>query len=265
MINLPHRLTLKFLSTFGHVGSDEKLMTEAAEVSAQFFKMGRVGSLVGELYEYNVSGTLNRAGYERFPLHEIDGAPSVQVDGKMDTGLLVDYLPKPLQGEVDSLVSGDPDCWDNLKKLCPYHQIRREFSDEHILIVEAKASFKTAVRRMSKTDKEDSYYSLLNKATASRLSHKVLFINGGEDSKNWVLNGRMASGIDGEIWTKLEEAGISLFYRESFCQDWVVSMTKEITEMKRDLADLKSRLREKSPTTTGNEVGVAEKDNNKNP
>ena len=61
-------------------------------------------------------------------------------------------------GEVDGLVWGNMDALKELKKLCPFNKPVTAFADEaneHILICEAKTSYKEAINKMTRKNPQD--------------------------------------------------------------------------------------------------------------
>lgn len=208
---------------------------EMIELIKHYFVNGNIGSGIGELYEYNISEMLKTSGYRRFPL-EVDGAPTVKFGGKnLFSGKQV--------GEVDSLVQGNAETWKQLIEMCSFNQLRKNESlSEHILVIEAKVSHNEAINKMMKHDEVDNMYWLLRNSNTT-LSHNVLFINGGEKSKEWVMNGG-SSNIRSEklVWDALASANVSLFYRASLSQEWVIDLTNRIEKLELNEIVLKERL-----------------------
>ena len=67
--------------------------------------------------------------------------------------------------------------------------------------------------------------------------HKVLFVNGGEDSKNWVMKGgEFPDASARNVWNALADSNVSIFYRESFSQEWVIQATQKLNELERKVA-----------------------------
>lgn len=124
--------------------------------------------------------------------------------------------------------------------LCPYHCSRLPASFEKgcfLLLVEAKVSAAELINRMtSKGQLEiDKKYWLLTASTEFGVEHKVVFLNGGEDTKQWIRSGG-ESVIASErlVWNYLRETGISVIYRESFSQQWVSDASKKIAVLEDD-------------------------------
>ncbi len=203
---------------------DEKTYKELIEIIKHYFGTGNVGSGIGELYEYNVSNVLKQCRYKGFPL-EIDGSSNVKFGGKN-----VFSIGKKI-GEIDALVCGYNDSWEELKMMCPYHIDRKpqdNIHKKHILAIEAKVSCSETITKMTKDNNINTSYWLFN-TTETELLHNVLFVNGGSKSKEWVINGG-SSNIFTEklLWDALKTNNISIFYRESFSNEWVIDLTTRV-------------------------------------
>ena len=132
--------------------------------------------------------------------------------------------------------------------LCPYHCSRLPASLEKgrfLLLVEAKVSAAELINRMTtKGQLEiDKKYWLLTASTELGVEHKVVFLNGGEDTKQWIRSGG-ESVIASErlVWNYLRETGISVIYRESFSQQWVSDASKKIAVLEEDREKDRSKL-----------------------
>ena len=205
---------------------------------SQFFSIGNIGSKVGELYEKNVSDTLSRSGYQRFPIIKLDGTLNVTLGSGKE---YFSEKPRNPYGEIDSMVCGDQQAFKQLRTLCPYCSIREPFHaadvQHHILVCEAKTSYKEAVRKMSTSKHEANKEYWIFEDTGFPYCHKVLFVNGGEDSKNWVMNGgKFPDASARNVWNALADSNVSIFYRESFSQEWVIQATQKLNELERKVA-----------------------------
>ena len=217
---------------------DEKKYKELIEIIKHYFGTGNVGSGIGELYEYNVSNVLKQCRYKGFPL-EIDGSSNVKFGGKN-----VFSIGKKI-GEIDALVCGYNDSWEELKMLCPYHIDRKpqhNIQTKHILAIEAKVSYSETITKMTKDNSINTSYWLFN-TTDSGILHNVLFVNGGSKSKEWVMNGGSSTIFTEKLlWNALKNNNISLFYRESFSNEWVIDLTTRVDCLEENEKTLINRL-----------------------
>lgn len=217
-------------------------------IITQFFASGRSGGQVGELFEKNIADTLTRSGYQRFPLSHLDGTPNLVLG--VGKELFGGDKPKYPTGEIDSLVNGNSDSLKRLMFLCPEHNVdpRLKEAEDHILICEAKSSSKEAIKSLSTSSHDVNLDHWLFKS-CSKLVHKVLFVNGGEDSKEWVLRGHQSTNrSDRNVWNALAAANASIFYRESFTQEWVIQMSTSLDETKVKLEATSKSLDETNVT-----------------
>ena len=82
--------------------------------------------------------------------------------------------------------------------------------------------------------------------------HKVLFLNGGQRSKNFILNGGNSTNTDeSEAWQELRKAKVSIFYKQSFTLEWTTDLSNAVEaqagEIKTLQAAVKRLLDEKKP------------------
>lgn len=197
-------------------------------IISQFFASGEVGGQVGELFKKNVADTLTRSGYSRFPLSRLDGTPNVALGVRNE--LLEGDEPNHPSIYIDSLVYGNSDSLKVMLTLCPVHTVdpRLKEAEDHILVCETKASSKEAIKSLSASSHDANLDHWLFEP-GCKLAHKVLFVNGGEDSKEWVLRGSQSTNrSDRNVWNALVAANVSIFYRESFTQEWVIQMSKSL-------------------------------------
>ena len=227
-------------------GAEEK--THQQLFITQFFRDGDIGAKIGSLFETTVSSTLLRAGFRPWPLQDLVGSLNINVGSQKKRFMIPDVdssLRSRKQGEIDCVVSGNPEAWKRLRELCPFSHARFAFeSDAALFLVEVKASspeFIEKIRMASKKSSKDDgyvvdedYWLLLDSSTS--FEHKVLFVNGGEASKNWVMNGgtKHSSTKTSErvAWDALAAKNVSLFYCESFSQEWVSDVSGNLIKLK---------------------------------
>ena len=139
------------------------------------------------------------------------------------------------QGEIDCVVCGDNEAWSRLLQLCPYSHPRYSMGSNavQLFLVEAKVSKSEFIERIKLKGVETytvdiNYWLLLEPSTI--FEHRVLFVNGGEDSKAWVMHGGdspMKSERDAwHVCAKREEC----LYCESFSQEWVSDVSGKLIQ-----------------------------------
>lgn len=88
---------------------------------------------------------------------------------------------------------------------------------------------------------DEDYWLLLESSTS--FEHKILFVNGGVESKNWVMNGGSSTELSERVaWMALEAKNVSLFYCESFSQEWVLDMSGNLMRLKTQNEEIKKEL-----------------------
>ncbi len=214
------------------VDTNFELSATMQSLVAAYFGDGKVGGVVGNLYESQVSKTLKNCGYERFPIKKIAGAPTVTIGGHSPfTPLHAD-----IKGEVDALVSGNREAFDALCKACPCNHIHPISSNNHILVCEAKVSSTEAINKMCDKGVVKSDYWIFENSGFHSVN--VLFVNGGEASKKWVRYGGNSSKASAKaVWDELDRCKVSIFYLESFSYEWVTDTTKALERLNEELKD----------------------------
>ena len=86
---------------------------------SQFFSIGNIGFKVGELYEKNVSDTLSRSGYQRFPIIKLDGTPNMILGGGKE---YFSEKPRNPYGEIDTMVCGDQQAFTGAMSLLQHQR-----------------------------------------------------------------------------------------------------------------------------------------------
>lgn len=217
-----------------------------------YFGSGKAGEVVGTLYERRVFNTLISCGYQRFPIKKIEGSPTVTLGGPSPFNKIPVTHTTPtapactqpdanLQGEVDALVCGNESAFKALCKACPYNHIHPISSNDHILVCEAKVSSTEAIKKMYKKGAVKSDYWIFDNSFP--ISFNVLFVNGGEESKEWVANGGNSSNASAKaVWDELNRCKVSIFYRESFSHEWVTDTSKALECLSQKVTELKDEL-----------------------
>ena len=201
---------------------DDPNKSQVLDLLNKHFKDWKVGEKKGSIYNGYIGQTLEDSGYHVYPLF-YSRDQSVK-----------NYNTKT--SEIDGLISGDNCSWSKLKILCYSHHDRSNnvTAVPHILAVEVMRSHEDLI-------KKGWPLSVSPGMTPCPNTHSVVFINGGPESKEWVLNGH-SSPIDSHktAWNQLKEANISVFYRESFHFEWVSWATKRLDQFD----DVKAQLAE---------------------
>jgi hypothetical protein len=200
----------------------------------QFFNDGEVGK-IGTLFEANISNTLLRAGFFPWPSKN-------RFHKKISE---IDPVNSRMHGEVDCIVSGDLSAWNKLSLLCPHGKIRLPNfrpNQAYLFLIEAKVSMNVLIKSLVKNSEKASNFAVssshnclideknwLLQPSLTQHEHKVVFVNGGEESKNWVVNGQNSLIFSEKlVWEKLAQNNVSVFYCESFSQEWVINVTKNL-------------------------------------
>ena len=209
----------------------------------QFFQNGEIGERIGSLFEATVSSTLMRSGFKPWPLHDLAvGNLSVNIGGQRKKRFqipdenIIDNPNNRKQGEIDCVVCGDNEAWSRLLQLCPYSHPRYSMGSNavQLFLVEAKVSKSEFIERIKLKGVETytvdiNYWLLLEPSTI--FEHRVLFVNGGEDSKAWVMHGGDSpKKSERDAWHALKERNVSLFYCESFSQEWVSDVSGKLIQ-----------------------------------
>ena len=153
------------------------------------------------------------------------------------------------QGEIDCVVCGDNEAWSRLLQLCPYSHPRHSMGSNAVklFLVEAKVSKSEFIERIKMKGTEtytvdNNYWLLLEPLTI--FEHKVLFVNGGEDSKAWVMHGGDSpKKSERDAWHALKERNVSLFYCESFSQEWVSDVSGKLIKLTTQNGELQVKVK----------------------
>jgi hypothetical protein len=87
--------------------------------------------------------------------------------------------------------------------------------------------FKDKGLKQNLNDDKPSLWWLLQ--TLPEPLHKVLFLNGGQRSKSFILNGGNSTNIDeSEAWHELRKAKVSIFYKQSFTLEWTTDLSNAV-------------------------------------
>ena len=154
-------------------------------------------------------------------------------------------------GELDALVQGSLSSVNTLMEMCPVHCINDDSllaaAPFKILAIEVKSSVATLLSKISEVEKaakkaadrkkqegedvegkqETLPYWLLQ--SLAEPLHKIVFINGGQRSKSFILRGGESSNDEErKVWHMLREAKVSLFYKQSFTQEWTTDLSNAV-------------------------------------
>ena len=214
-----------------------------------FFSDAKVTAVTGQFTEQIVSDVLVEAGFSSFPV-AYDVIPRVKME--LPNRLWTEQVDLIL-GELDALIQGPMSSVSSLIALCPVHCINDDSllapAPYKILAVEVKSSIatllskiseveKAAAKKSAKRQKQDGedevqgeqkplpYWLLQNVAEPL---HKIVFINGGQRSKNFILRGGESSNDEErKAWHMLREAKVSLFYKQSFTLEWTTDLSNAV-------------------------------------
>jgi hypothetical protein len=206
-----------------------------------FFSDSKVNAVTGDYTEQIVADVLVEAGFRSFPI-PLNPLPRVKFE--LPNQLWTESKGKIL-GELDALVIGPSSAVSALRILCPVHQINDDdllldAPENKIVAVEVKSTMVTLLTKLSdfdgdgmaiikpkpkKTPKtaqqtknqeteaesksaEKAPYWLMQAAPM----HKMVFLNGGQRSKNFILSGGNSTNKEErEAWHSLRKAKVSLF------------------------------------------------------
>jgi hypothetical protein len=212
-----------------------------------FFNDAKVTLVTGQFTEQIVSDVLVEAGFSSFPV-EYDVIPRVKME--LPNRLWTEQKDLIL-GELDALIQGPSSSVSTLITMCPVHCINDDSllapAPFKILAVEVKSSIATLLSKISEVEKaakksadrqkqdgEDVQgkhkplpYWLLQ--SVAEPLHKVVFVNGGQRSKNFILRGGESDNEEErKVWHMLREAKVSLFYKQSFTQEWTTDLSNAV-------------------------------------
>ena len=207
-----------------------------------FFRDGKVSATTGAFMEQIVADKLTDSGFVSFPI-PFNIIPRVKFELPVQ---LWTVQKDPILREADGVVSGNKYNFEKLKQSCPVHVVSGDaFTDktERVLIVEVKATAATLVQKVL-SFKDDDYWIFRSFGRSAGLLSKAIFVNGGEASKQFVLHGgdKSSNIEDRKVWNEIRKAGISLFYKESFTQEWISDLSNTVVRQKTELADQDSKL-----------------------
>ena len=236
-----------------------------------FFNDPKVSTVTGQFTEQIVSDVLIEAG---FSSHPIPLNPLPRVKFELPNQLWTDGFGS-LMGELDALVAGPSSAVSTLCDLCPVHLINDDdlllASPEYkILAVEVQSTMVTLLSKLSEFDGAGMATSKAKKSSkrspdsAKEQSaeegkksvkkapywllqplhiHKVVFLNGGQRSKNFILSGGDSSNKEErEAWHTLRQAKVSLFYKQSFTLEWTTDLSNAVEHQAAKLEHQSAKL-----------------------
>jgi len=178
--------------------------------------------------------------------------------------------PSPSLREYDAMVIGDLAARKKLAQLCPTHSIHDEtflqMPGMRMMLVEAKAtaatmlsSLNVSIRSTEKTDKGVHWLLEEQPPGSESLQHKVLFLNGGQDSKNFIINGG-SSAIESErlTWQALKKAKVCVFYKQSFTLEWISDFSAASEKQAQKLTHQESELSQQAQKLTHQESELSQ-------
>lgn len=239
----------RWLALDGNVNEGGNVPLVDLERIKYFFSDAKVTAVTGQFTEQIVSDVLVEAGFSSFPV-AYDVIPRVKME--LPNRLWTEQKDLIL-GELDALIHGSLSSVNSLIALCPVHCINDGSlttpAPFKVLAVEVKSSIatllskiseveKAATKKSAKRQKQDGedevqgeqkplpYWLLQNVAEPL---HKIVFINGGQRSKNFILSGGESSNDEErKAWHMLREAKVSLFYKQSFTLEWTTDLSNAV-------------------------------------
>lgn len=224
-----------------------------------FFGDSKVSAITGQFTEQIVADLLVDAGFTSFPIpYKVLPRVKMEFSNRLWT-----ESKDLIFGELDALVSGPTSAVENLISTCPTHCINDDQlcapAPFKIVVLEVKSTvvtllstlkeFKDKGRKQNLKDAPSLWWLL---QTLPEPLHKVLFLNGGQRSKNFILNGGNSTNTDeSEAWHELRKAKVSIFYKQSFTLEWTTDLSNAVeaqaSEIKTLQAAVKRLLDEKKP------------------
>jgi len=187
-----------------------------------------VGNALGQNFERDIQGTLSACGYRStFNNNNGDAINSVFIN------------TNKMHSEFDAIVSGQKHSFEYLQ-----NSFNRSFtkfppnSDAHSAIVEIKLNF-NAVRDWIKAEKSGNRYLFFN---SNPLFTKILVINGGEDSEDFVtsLSSDDCKDEYKEAKAAIIDSKINVFYKVWASAEAFVKISKDFETLKADNETLKA-------------------------
>ena len=218
-----------------------------------FFGDSKVSAITGQFTEQIVADLLVDAGFTSFPIpYKVLPRVKMELSNRLWT-----ESKDLIFGELDALVSGPTSAVENLISTCPTHCINDDQlcapAPFKIVVLEVKSTvvtllstlkeFKDKGRKQNLKDDAPSLWWLLQ--TLPEPLHKVLFLNGGQRSKNFILNGGNSTNTDeSEAWHELRKAKVSIFYKQSFTLEWTTDLSNAVeaqaSEIKTQASEIKT-------------------------
>jgi len=186
-----------------------------------------VGNTLGQNFERNIQDVLLACGY-RSTFNNDDAINSVHIN------------TNKTQSEFDAIVSGQKHSFEYLKNSFNTSFTKFPPSDSHSAIVEIKLNF-NAVRDWIKAEKSGNRYLFFN---SNPIFTKILVINGGEDSEDFV---KSLSSIDckdeyKEAKAAIIDSKINVFYKVWASAEAFVKISKDFETLKADHEKLKNDM-----------------------
>ena len=178
-----------------------------------------VGNALGQNFERDIQDTLLACGY-RSTFNNDDAINSVHIN------------TNKTQSEFDAIVSGQKHSFEYLQNSFNTSFTKFPPSDSHSAIVEIKLNF-NAVRDWIKAEKSGNRYLFFN---SNPIFTKILVINGGEDSEDFV---KSLSSIDckdeyKEAKAAIIDSKINVFYKVWASAEAFVKISKVFETLKAD-------------------------------
>ena len=242
-----------------------------------FFNDAKVTLVTGQFTEQIVSDILVEAGFSSFPV-VYDVIPRVKME--LPNRLWTEQKDLIL-GELDALIQGPSSSVGALITMCPVHCINDESlitpAPFKILAVEVKSSIATLLSKINEVEKaakksadrqrqneedvqgkQKSLPYWLLQSLAEPL-HKVVFINGGQRSKNFILRGgELRNDEERKVWHMLREAKVSLFYKQSFTQEWTTDLSNAVENQGATIENQNVKIEHQGATIENQNVKIEE-------
>jgi hypothetical protein len=152
--------------------------------------------------------------------------------------------------EFDALVQGSWSSVSALTTICNIHCINDDQllaqTPFKILVVDEKSSVATLLSKIGEDEKAAGMIIAPNEVepnghseeqsppywilqSVAEPAHKVVFISGGQRSKNFILRGDVSSNDEErKAWHMLREAKVSLFYKQPSMQQWITEISNAV-------------------------------------
>ena len=219
---------------------------DKSAIIKDFFTQGNVENILGHSFERDVSQLFIECGFKSLFFEQVDKVDLYSFDIIRKNEML--GKNGNLIGQIDLVLNGDKDSFENLKNSCPEHYIFENFSSfhsdrvenegVHILLVEAKLTSAKLVKAISQKSSPSNWW--IENDNRHKNIFKAFIMNGGEESISFIKKTSIKKGSDEEkAWQFIEKNGISIFYFPSFSLEWLRDLQIQNKEIKQENKDIK--------------------------